>query len=161
MPRFHGLDGVLPPEKEFKTGAVYTGKEGKSIKWKWTELPMEAGTDLTQEFHVDLNKQFGGGVFEYAVAYAQTTIHAPRAMTVTLASGVDDGLAVWLNGELLWKNHVSRPYNAKEERVTLHLKEGPNTLLFKISQGVAGWSFASHLVDENDQPIPELRVGPF
>jgi hypothetical protein len=41
-----------------------------------------------------------------SVVYLRTRLHAPAAQAVVFALGSDDGLKVWLNGELVHANNA-------------------------------------------------------
>ncbi|MCB2157006.1 DUF5110 domain-containing protein [bacterium] len=150
-----GLDKVFPPEESIDLAATYPGKNGRTASWRPIKRTIDAETNLSDEFVVDLHEATGG-FNEYAAAYAVTWLEAPEEMDVILAIGSDDGVAAWLNGEEVHRNSVGRPYKSKQDIVPVHLKKGTNELLLKITQGAAGWEFGVH-VDAPDG-TPALAV---
>ncbi|MEQ8819319.1 MAG: glycoside hydrolase family 31 protein [Sumerlaeia bacterium] len=153
-----GLDQVLGPETDgYDSEAEYTGMDGDPVGWVGASRTIEPGIDLQSEHVVDLHEALGG-FHEYAVAYGYTIIHSPKAMDAVLALGSDDGVAAWLNGELVHKNAVGRAYTAKEDTVPVRLNAGENTLMLKITQGQAGWAFGAHLETPDGRPIAGLRA---
>ena len=59
---------------------------------------------------------------------------------IPLSLGSDDGLAVFVNGErVLADNRAARC--ADQNKLTLRLKPGKNTVLLKITQGYGEWAF--------------------
>ena len=51
----------------------------------------------------------------------------------------DDSIKVWLNGEVVWRNATNRGLDAAVDTFSVHLKEGDNLLLVKVSERVGGW----------------------
>ena len=64
--------------------------------------------------------------------FAARQVFAPSARTVDLALGSDDGIVVYLNGEKVLERKIDRPVAANQERLTLNLRAGENSLLCKI-----------------------------
>jgi hypothetical protein len=117
---------------------------------RWTRA-QPAGAPALGKGSVNLRGRFG--VDEQAVAYAKTTLTADRARTVTLYTGSDDTISVWLNGKLLLAKDVYRGAAPDQERVDLPLRPGANTLLVKICQTTGGWEFFARLGDEFGVPV--------
>jgi hypothetical protein len=151
------LQQVFPPEQDPRLEAAYEVQDAQEIGWRKFSRLISPETELTEEFYVEFHRVFGQ-YHRNAVAYAQTFLHAPRKMEVTLAVGSDDGVVVWLNGEEIHRNDVGRPYLPKQDRVRAHLNEGSNLLMLKISQGGGMWGFSVHIEDTNGQPVPEVRA---
>lgn len=156
-PFANGLKTVFPPETELKAGASYLGKDVRFIRWRTVTRPIDGRLSLSDEFRVDLHALFGARVYE-AVAYAWTELHAPRAMSVHLAVGSDDGFACWVNGREVHRVAVGRAYMSRQDRVPIELREGANTVLLKIQQGGGDWSFAAHVETPDGRPIPEVET---
>jgi len=55
--------------------------------------------------------------------------------------GSDDGIAVWLNGQLVHEIDTHRPYRFGEDRPAVHLHAGVNHILIKLTQFTGGWGF--------------------
>ncbi|MEZ6084541.1 MAG: hypothetical protein R3E58_11535 [Phycisphaerae bacterium] len=84
-----------------------------------------------------------------------TYLHAPRDMDVVLAIGSDDGVAVWLNGDEVYRHDVGRPFTSKQDRVKVSLKKGSNAMLLKISQG-GGMGLLNDVETEDGQLAEEV-----
>ncbi len=132
-----GRAAAYPPEKEIDFAASYEGKDGKTVSWGDHEADF-AGL-------VSLEALYGG--IDHAVAYAYTNITAPRDMEADLLLGSDDGVKVWLNGEVVHVNQVRRPIREDQDRVRLALRKGSNPLLIKVDEGVGDWGFKARIVD--------------
>ena len=83
---------------------------------------------------------------EDAVVYAFVTIRAPRSMSADLLLGSDDGIKVWLNGEVVAMVNRLRVLKLDEDRVQVELRKGINALLLKITQDKGPWSFSCRIV---------------
>jgi len=93
---------------------------------------------------------YGG---ENVAAYALVWVESLEEQDAVLALGSEDGVVVWLNGERVHKNLVSRGYASMQDRVNVHLKKGVNLLMVKVLQGNGGWGFAAHLLDKSGRPL--------
>ncbi len=153
----NALDVAFEPESEIDFTQTCKGKNGKTAAWKRIERTVDEESVLTNEFLVDLHDATGG-FSEYAVAYAVTYLDSPNDRDAVLAVGSDDGVAVWVNGEVVHRNHVGRPYTSRKDIVPVHLKKGRNELMLKISQGNAGWEFCAHLEFPNGSPMDDVAV---
>lgn len=99
------------------------------------------------------NGQIGFGGGDNRCAYARVTLQSKEAQDVILAIGSDDGVKVWLNGEVIHAKNVTRGLNCGEDQVKASLKEGSNTLLLKVTQGAAGWEFCCGLKAADGGPV--------
>ncbi|MBI4721016.1 MAG: serine hydrolase [Chitinivibrionia bacterium] len=106
-------------------------------KYQWSVLESESD-------FVDFTPVFGDS--EFAVAYAWAEMHSPDARTMLAGFGSDDGIKVWLNGELVHTNWITRPVNEDADLVPLALKKGKNELLIKIQNRQDGWGFACRIM---------------
>jgi CubicO group peptidase (beta-lactamase class C family) len=93
---------------------------------------------------IDLIEIFGQKDFVFSYAWAE--INAPENKEVLLALGSDDGVKVWLNGELIHENWIGRPVNKDDDIFPAQLKKGKNQLLIKIQNMQGGWGFSSRVM---------------
>lgn len=82
---------------------------------------------------------------DHCVGYAWTELETPQALTGWLGIGSDDGLKIWLNGELVHDRWVRRISRIDDDIVPLKLRAGKNQLLIKIQNATGDWSFISRL----------------
>ncbi len=87
----------------------------------------------------------GGLVRDYVVGYAWTEFNAPAATDAWLGLGSDDGVKIWLNGDLVHDKWIRRQSRIDDDVVPLHLKQGPNRILIKIQNATVDWSFLYRL----------------
>ena len=59
-------------------------------------------------------------------------IFSPSAREIELSLGSDDGIVVYLNGEKVHEARIDRPVAKDQERVTLSLRAGENSLVCKV-----------------------------
>ena len=106
---------------------------------------------------VELDKIFGG---QDRAAYLRTALTATKAQDVLLELGSDDGLKVWLNGQVVHANNATRPCTPGQDKVKVLLKQGVNTLLLKITQGGGEWSACCRLRAADGQPLDGVTIAP-
>ncbi|HWD39384.1 MAG TPA: hypothetical protein VG944_11075 [Fimbriimonas sp.] len=104
---------------------------------------------------VDLGAFLNGS--KPAVAYLYTTLVSPKERDAQILFGSDDGAKVYLNGDLLFQKQVARGIKRDEDRIPIHLKSGPNRLLFKIEQGDGGWGLLARLADLQGRGLEDVR----
>ena len=101
----------------------------------WRVMP--AGTSQDRPYLMELDKLFGG---DNRAAYLRTKVWSEKEQKVRLEMGSDDGIKVWLNGQLVHANNATRGVNPGEDKADLTLKQGWNTLMLKVTQGGGEWS---------------------
>lgn len=108
--------------------------DGGTVNWKPAPDPVSGSAGI-----FNLLKIGSGGD---RCAYARTQIHSAKAQDALLQIGSDDGVKVWLNGHLVHENNAMRGLSLNEDQARIHLEEGLNTLILKITQGGGDWQFA-------------------
>ena len=97
----------------------------------------------SKDGYVDLRTGFKN--IDYCVGYAWTEFESPADMNAWLGIGSDDGLKIWLNGELVHDKWIRRMSRIDDDVVLLRLKKGPNRILIKIQNATGDWSFIYRL----------------
>jgi len=131
-------DVVFEPERGVDLDAVYVGKNGIPLEWRY--VPGNAYPIVPPQRA------------ENAVFYAYTEIRVDEDMNVWFNVGSDDDSKVWVNDELVWSSNSGdkpwyrkpfyalhdemRQYNLVEGRVRVHLHSGANPVLFKLYNGI-------------------------
>lgn len=126
-----GFDTAYPPETEIELTKQYTNKQQQILKWTHYK------NELTG--YIDFAKLLNPS--EEGVAYATRNFEVPQDTKMKVGLGSNDGVKVWLNGELLLDKKSSRVAEPDQEILTLPLKRGKNTVLVKIDQIGGGWGF--------------------
>jgi CubicO group peptidase (beta-lactamase class C family) len=83
---------------------------------------------------------------DFVVGYAVATIESPDAQTRMVGLGSDDGVRVWLNGELIHDNPAPRALTVDDDVFSVKLKKGANRLLVKVLNERGDWQFAFRFV---------------
>jgi len=91
------------------------------------------------EDDIDLNKIVGEN--DFAIAYALAEIEMESPAKILAGVGSDDGIKIFLNGELVHENWIPRPVNKDDDIVILNLKQGSNQILLKVQNMEYGWGF--------------------
>ena len=77
---------------------------------------------------------------------------------VTMHTGSDDSIKVWLNGENVFTNAVNRGRYRWQDNFQVNLKKGDNLLLVKVSELGGGWGMHVGIGTEVTLKVP-TRVG--
>lgn len=110
--------------------------DGRTLTWRAVK---------SLDGYVDMKTGHKNGPDEFCVGYAWTEIEVSSAITAWLGIGSDDGLKVWLNGELVndrWQHRIS---HLDDDVVPLKLKAGANRILLKVQNKTRNWSFLARL----------------
>jgi hypothetical protein len=85
------------------------------------------------------------GSLDYCVGYAWTEVEMAEDVDAWLGFGSDDGVKVWVNGELVNDRWIARRSLLDDEVIPLRLKKGKNAFLVKIQNVRGNWSFTARL----------------
>ena len=105
---------------------------------------------------IDLAAAFGG---DERVVYLRTQLDAPSAREALLEMGSNDGVKVWLNGELLHGFRDGRPLTPNQDQVKLSLNAGANTLMLAIYQHGGDWAACARLRTPDGAPLADVKAG--
>ncbi|MGB2905533.1 MAG: glycoside hydrolase family 172 protein [Candidatus Aminicenantaceae bacterium] len=131
------LQSAFPPEEGVDVSQSYSGKDGLTVKWTRFAAPESGWVRLEDLIQPK----------EQAVAYGFTYVYAPEERSTQLLIGSDDGVRIWLNGDLVHTNPAYRGAYPDQDRIPVHLKQGWNTLLVKVLQGSGGWGYYIRFAD--------------
>jgi hypothetical protein len=127
------LNTVYPPEKEVRLDAAYKTGDGE-LRWKRVSSPVHP---------ICFIEHIGG--YENVVVYAYTEIMSEGERDVTCRMGTDDGAKLFLNGRQVFSHDVARSFAPDQEVFPLRLRNGRNTFLVKVSNGLRHWGFSLEL----------------
>ncbi len=111
-----------------------------NVDYEWSSL--ESKYDI-----IDLN-QLNEDKNDFQIAYLWAQIEMSEDRTATLGIGSDDGVKVWLNGELVHENWLYRGVVPDNDRLPVTFKKGPNQLVLKVQNALGPWGFCCRLLDE-------------
>ncbi|MDO8544440.1 MAG: hypothetical protein Q7S40_28710 [Opitutaceae bacterium] len=115
-----------------------TRQEVDGEKLVWKRLTADHG-------RVDFLEGASYNSHDYCIGYAWTEFDSPDAADAWLGIGSDDGVKIWLNGELVNDKWVARTSRLDDDVVPLRLKPGKNQLLIKIQNVRGRWCFTCRM----------------
>ena len=111
-----------------------------SNDFQWNSL--ESKGDI-----IDLTRRLGNQ--DNVVGYAFTILESDERREVLMGLGSDDGVRVWVNGELAHHKQVGRPLQKDSDLFVLTLNKGENRVLVKVQNQSGLWGFSlRELADE-------------
>ncbi|MDQ1256517.1 MAG: hypothetical protein QG656_1113, partial [Candidatus Hydrogenedentes bacterium] len=135
------FDIAFPPENANAEGVV------------WEIMPAAVNQD--QPFIMNLAQVLGG---DNAAAYLRTNLIAPTAQEAVLKLGSNDGVKVWLNGEVVHGNNVGRGCAPDSDTVTVKLNAGANPLVLKVTQSGGDWAACARVQKPDGSAIDGLKA---
>ena len=135
------LQVAYPPEKEIDFDKTYQGKNNVPLQWK--TIKAEPSGFMRLENRITPS--------ERGIVYGLVYVHSPDKRDVLLLLGSDDGVRVWINGNLIHTNPAYRGAYPDQDRIPVTLDKGWNTLLIKVLQGGGGWGYYVRFVDPDGQ----------
>jgi len=129
------LEKKFEPEDGYDPARAYTDAQ---LKW-------ESRTDWADGAVIPLADQVN------AVHYVHRSFFLPIPMEVQLSLGSDDGMMVWIDGNLKHTSNTTRKAAADQDKVTAFLPEGKHELLIKISNGASDCGFYFKAKDDGGQ----------
>lgn len=120
-------------------------EDAQATDVEWKPLKKVRGKDMPLD-------QIDRG--ENCCAYLKTKIASKTAQDVVMMFGSDDGIKVWLNGEVINAKNVERRLKMDEDQVLARLNSGENTLLIKVTQKDNDWIVTFGIKAPEDGPPP-------
>jgi HEAT repeat protein len=118
---------------------------------------ISAGTDPARPFIIDILKRFPG---DSRVGYVRTSVWSDVDRACQLWIGSDDGVKVWLNGQVVHSANVPRAITPDSDKFNVKLNQGWNSLMLKITQNNMPWEFCVRFRNNDGLSIPTLRFDP-
>ncbi len=113
--------------------ATFGATEGKVVgnsEWELHELSPTGGDNIN-EMTDALGWGSGSEIYDHIV-YGSVTLDVPREQDTTMLVGSGDAVKVWLNGELVHYNPVTRGAGDFQDAFPVTLKPGTNVLLVAV-----------------------------
>ena len=101
----------------------------------WRRVDAKVGTAGVPQLDI---RQLSGAVqmpADNVLYYFAVVAESASAQSATLHIGSDDGVQVWVNGNKLHDNKVTRALAPAQDKVPVELKQGRNLILLKVDQG--------------------------
>lgn len=127
---------------------TYRGPDRRDLRW-WPLLADEAEGALAADVGaIDFLQVFpcptglAPAVWsDRAAAYLYRTLEVAARCELDLVFGSDDGLRVWLDGELALDRNLARAVGLGDDRLRRGLAPGLHHLLVKVNNGGGAWAF--------------------
>ena len=137
---------VFEAEPPFRIQDLSPTKSSHQINDKEYQWQLVASEDEI----LDLNQIYGKTEFVEAYAWAEIYLSEPK--NVLFGIGSDDGVRVWLNGQLIHQNQSDRPVSKDQDLVPATFKKGKNQLLLKIQNERWDWGFCCRILGSETLP---------
>ena len=121
----------------FSSVEITPNKYLSKIQIKEKEYPWKMVKNT--EDAIDLNQVLGDNNFAIAYALAEIKMESPAKLLMGVGS--DDGIKIFLSGELVHENWIPRGVNKDDDIISLDLKKGSNQILLKVQNMEYGWGF--------------------
>ncbi len=135
--------------------ATFGATEDKPVggsKWTAHNLAPVGGDNINQMTDA-LGWGSGSEVYDHVV-YGSVTLDSPRQQETTMLVGSDDGVKVWLNGEVVHYNPVTRGAGDYQDAFPVTLKQGTNVLLVAVdNRGHGGFSGFFGFANDTDYTV--------
>ena len=134
--------GKVTEAKVANNGAKEGGEVGD---YKWTEIKLPDNGDInTMLVDADILPPRNDGnkdnTIDDITSYALIMLRSSEDQTdVTMRTGSDDSIKVWLNGEVVFTNARNRGRRKYEDAFKIDLIKGENLLMVKVSERGGGW----------------------
>ncbi|MFN0060267.1 MAG: DUF3857 domain-containing protein [Planctomycetota bacterium] len=146
--RGSGFDNPTEIETAIDLSASYVGKRD-SVSWRrWAEPGRGCLVELSELLRPR----------EEGFAYLSTALVADRALAAVLRLGSSGAIAIWLNGQEVFRRDVEREIRLDQDAVRIQLAAGPNTILIKSGHTKGQWALRLRLTDENGARITGVRI---
>ena len=149
-----------PYTKDVQAGELFDApfapeQEGQEAQWK----AMPVGTTPESPWLIEPDK-VEGLKGDNRVAYFRTRLSSPKEQKARIELGSDDGVKVWINGQLVHQNNAERPVQPGQDKADVTLKEGVNLVLVKLTQGGGQWAMCVRFRSPDGGKLEGLKVEP-
>ncbi len=147
-----GLSTDMGPEKDLDTSGKYQGFDGRTLEWFRPFSSEDSG-------YVDLNSLFTPN--DMVTVYAMTFAYSPTDRTLELRIGADDPVALYFNGQMVFKDETGlKPAHLDRDVVEVKFRKGWNTILLKSAETFGSFGFYFRLTDEAGNTPLDVIVDP-
>ena len=128
-------DGTVTEQQVATTGVAAGGKVGDYV-WTSAKLPESRGNNINNMIDT-LNWEKSNQV---NVIYGSIALNSPREQNTGIFYGTDDGVKIWLNGNLVREDLNKWSAYDYRSNFPVTLKQGKNILLVAVDNSAGGWS---------------------
>ena len=117
-------------------GAIEGDVVGDKV-WTAGKISKRGGNNINELVNAT---GLGSGNIDHHVAYGSVNLDSPSEQNTRMLVGSGDAVKVWLDGKLVHSNAIDRDADTYQENFPVTLKQGTNTLLVAVYEGVGWWS---------------------
>ena len=117
-------------------GAIEGDVVGDKV-WTAGKISKRGGNNINELVNAT---GLGSGNIDHHVAYGSVNVDSPSEQNTRMFVGSGDAVKVWLDGKLVHSNAIDRDADTYQENFSVTLKQGTNTLLVAVYEGVGWWS---------------------
>ena len=129
-------------------------KEGDEVgDYEWTLAELPANGDINTVVNESGMEE---GALDHITSYALYTYKSDKAQKVTMKTGSDDSIKVWINGEVAFKNAVNRGRGMWQDEFAIDLKQGDNLIMVKVSEAGGGWGMHVGISETPFVPVVDI-----
>jgi hypothetical protein len=111
--------------------------------------------------YIDLNTAYSkSDIVDFGISYAFVNVYSPVTQMVELWLGSDDGIKIWLNGELVGTFNEQRGWLSDQNKIEVILQSGWNRLLIKVSDYNYGHGLSARFAHSNGTAVEGLEYDP-
>ncbi|TET09519.1 tetratricopeptide repeat protein, partial [Candidatus Aerophobetes bacterium] len=141
-----GFYEEFAPEREILLEKEYEGTK-RMIRWFKLRLGAVFGV-------IDLSAVLSP---EEGTAYALTYVYSPERREAALRITTDDALKLWINEECVYEKDVFSEFLPHHQAVGVHLNEGWNKFLAKLTKDEDFWQFSLQITDPEGRAFFDLK----
>jgi len=116
---------------------------------QWQKQPPGKGAEGA--WAVDLHATMRG---DNRAGYLLTRVYSPYTQPARLEVGSDDGIKVWLNGEVVHTNNALRGLAPGEDKEPVRLQDGWNILMLKVTNDGGAWAACARIRAPDGGSLP-------
>ena len=133
----------FPPESVVDLNATYAGKDGKLLRWVYTQAKNKDTITHWGANMGDASEVIPDDNEEYAIYYAYAEVFFDQECDRWIAIGSDDRSDVWINDFHVWgSSNKLKGWRLNEDYRRVHFQKGRNKILLRCENGHwnLGWS---------------------
>jgi HEAT repeat protein len=94
---------------------------------------------------------------DQCIGYAYTEITVKQDTDAVLRVGADDSEKIWVNGKKVYERFIARGLVVDQDKVSVKLTAGKNTILMKVWQNTLGWEFCMRIATPDGAPVSFIQ----
>jgi len=142
-----GFEERYPPEEKIDFGQSCKGKR-RQVNWR--VLPCDAPLPI-----IDLDVMLRPN--DQVLAYAAAFVRSPKSQDAAIRFGTDEGFKLFVNGKQVTGEEIKRRFEFDQNVVAVHLSEGWNVIMLKVTEYKGEWKFCARLTAPDGTPLSGLE----